>query len=131
MGGRRFGGGGGGAPGGGAPGGGGPGGGGGRGGAATHLSGIINGDTWNGNGTDSAGNLVIWTATFSKSLAPDTTATARNRRPGRLGKVLYPFDGYGWDSLPSQHDLLIRNATVWTNEKEGRLREHGCPCPQR
>ncbi len=121
MGGRRFGGGGGGAPGGGAPGGGGPGGGGGRGGAATHLSGIINGDTWNGNGTDSAGNLVIWTATFSKSLAPDTTATARNRRPGRLGKVLYPFDGYGWDSLPSQHDLLIKNATVWTNEKEGRL----------
>jgi imidazolonepropionase-like amidohydrolase len=121
MGGRRFGGGRGGAPGGGAPGGGGPGGGGGRGGAATHLSGIMNGDTWNGNGTDSAGNLVIWTATFSKSLAPDTTATARNRRPGRLGKVLYPFDGYGWDSLPNQHDLLIRNATVWTNEKEGRL----------
>jgi imidazolonepropionase-like amidohydrolase len=101
-----------------------PGGGGGpgRGGAATHLSGIINGDTWNGNGTDSAGNLVIWTAAFSKALGPDTTGqSARNRRPNRLGKILYPFDGYGWDSLPIQHDLLIRNATVWTNEKEGRL----------
>ena len=108
-------------PGGGAPGAGAGGSGGGRPNPSSHLSGIVNGDTWNGNGTDSAGNLVIWTATFSKTLAPDTTATGRNRRPGRLGKILYPFNGYGWDSLPVQHDLLIRNATVWTNEKEGRL----------
>jgi imidazolonepropionase-like amidohydrolase len=104
---------------GGPPGGGGPGGG--RPGTATHLSGILSGTTWNGNGTDSAGNLVVFSATFSKALPPDTTSAARNRRPGRLGKVVFPFDGYGWDTLPAQHDLLIRNATVWTNEKEGRL----------
>jgi imidazolonepropionase-like amidohydrolase len=98
------------------------GGGGGRGGASTHLSGAVNGETWNGNGTDSSGNLVIWTAAFAKAAAPDSTgANARNHRPSRLGKVLFPFDGYGWDSLPTQHDLLIKNATVWTNEKEGRL----------
>ena len=95
--------------------------GGGRPSNSTHLSGIVNGNVWNGNGTDTAGNLVIWTATFSKLPAPDTTGTARNRRPGRLGKILYPFDGYGWDTLPTQHDLLIKNAIVWTNEKEGRL----------
>ena len=92
---------------------------GGRPGGATHLSGAVNGDIFNGNGTDSTGNLVIWTATFSKAAGPDTTST--RRRPQRIGKVLYPFDGYGWDSLPTQHDLLIKNATVWTNEKEGRL----------
>ena len=28
---------------------------------------------------------------------------------------------YGWDSLPHQENLLIKNATVWTNEKEGIL----------
>ncbi len=93
---------------------------GGRPGGATHLSGAVNGDIFNGNGTDSSGNLVVWTATFSKASPPDTTATAR-KRPERLGKVLYPFDGYGWDSLPTQHDLLIKNATVWTNEKDFRL----------
>jgi imidazolonepropionase-like amidohydrolase len=93
---------------------------GGRPGGATHLSGAVNGDIFNGNGTDSSGNLVIWTATFSKASSPDTTATA-HKRPERLGRVLYPFDGYGWDSLPTQHDLLIKNATVWTNEKEFRL----------
>lgn len=87
---------------------------------STHLSGTLNGDLFNGNGVDSAGELVVWTATFSKAAAPDTSGTTR-RRPERVGKVLYPFDGYGWDSLPTAHDLLIRNATVWTNEKEGRL----------
>lgn len=88
--------------------------------AATRLSGIVNGDTWNGNGTDSSGGLVIWSATFAKA-TPPTPDTTAHRRPGRVGKVLYPFDGYGWDSLPAQHDLLIKNATVWTNEKEGRM----------
>jgi imidazolonepropionase-like amidohydrolase len=86
----------------------------------TRLSGVINGDTWNGNGTDSSGNLVIWTATFAKASPAAADSTPR-RRPTRIGKVQYPFDGYGWDSLPTQHDLLIKNATVWTNEKEGRL----------
>lgn len=103
------------------PGGAGPGGApsGGRPAPAAHLTGIANGDTWNGNGTDSAGKLVIWTATFSKaSLA---TSDSTRKRVARIGKVLYPFDGYGWDSLPKQQDLLIKNATVWTNEKEGRL----------
>lgn len=92
---------------------------GGRPGNSTHLTGAVNGQLFNGNGTDSAGNLVIWTATFSKAAAPDTSET--HHRPQHIGKVLYPFDGYGWDSLPTQHDLLIKNATVWTNEKEGHL----------
>ncbi|MBS1664968.1 MAG: amidohydrolase family protein, partial [Bacteroidetes bacterium] len=86
---------------------------------AAHLSGGVTGTTWNGNGTDSAGNLVVWTAVFTKAApaAPDTS----RRRVARIGKVTYPFDGYGWDSLPKQQDLLIKNATVWTNEKEGKL----------
>lgn len=97
-------------------------GGGGRPGAATHLSGAVSGDTWNGNGTDSAGNLVVWTATLTKAAPASDSTTAGRRRPARIGKVTYPFDGYGWDSLPSQEDLLIKNATVWTNEKEGTLK---------
>lgn len=102
----------------GAPGGRRPGGfGGGR--PAAHLAGVVNNDIWNGNGTDSAGNIVIWTATFSKATPP--TSDSSRKRVAHIGKVTYPFDGYGWDSLPSQHDLLIKNATVWTNEKEGRL----------
>ena len=35
--------------------------------------------------------------------------------------VMYPFNGYGWTDAPKQEDLLIKNATVWTNEKDGIL----------
>lgn len=93
--------------------------GGGRPAQLTHLSGAVYADGWNGNGTDSAGNWVTWTAVWSKASAPESDSS--RKRPLRVGKVTYPFDGYGWDSLPTQRDLLIKNATVWTNEKEGRL----------
>jgi len=89
------------------------------GGAQTHLSGAVYADGWSGNGTDSTGNWVTWTAVFSKASAPE--ADTSRKRPLHIGRVEYPFNGYGWDSLPKQQDLLIRNATVWTNEKEGRL----------
>jgi imidazolonepropionase-like amidohydrolase len=35
--------------------------------------------------------------------------------------VVYPFNGYGLPDEPKQHDLLIKNATVWTNETDGIL----------
>jgi imidazolonepropionase-like amidohydrolase len=92
---------------------------GGRGGATMRLSGVSNGDIWQGNGVDTAGNPLTWTATFVKANEP--VDSARRKFPPRLGKVTYPFGAYGWDSLPHQGNLLIRNATVWTNEKEGIL----------
>jgi len=92
---------------------------GGRGGATMRLSGVSNGDTWQGSGVDTAGNPLTWTASFVKANEP--TDSARRKFPLRLGKVTYPFGSYGWDSLPHQENLLIKNATVWTNEKEGVL----------
>ncbi len=120
---RRPQGGGGGVPGGGGFGGGrGAGGGGGAAVAQYRLSGVSNGMTWNGNGEDTAGNKVTWTASFTAA-APAATDSARRRPnfPQRMAKVTFPFDGYGWEEAPKQENLLIRNATVWTNEKEGRL----------
>ncbi len=105
-------------------GGGGQGGGGGfggrGGGGSVRLFGVNNGTVWQGNGDDSAGNRVLWTATFSKA-ATDKADTTRRRFPMRLGKVTYPFDGYGWDSLPKQETILIKNATVWTSDAAGKL----------
>src|SRR6185503_1413936 len=34
---------------------------------------------------------------------------------------IYPFQAYGWDTLPKQEDVIFKNATVWTNEKDGIL----------
>ncbi len=94
--------------------------GGGRNGGTVRLSGVANGGVWQGNGEDSAGNKVLWTATFVKETV-DKADSTRRKMPLRLGKVTYPFDGYGWEELPKQEVLLIKNATVWTGEKEGRL----------
>jgi len=39
---------------------------------------------------------------------------------------MYPFNGYGWTETPKQEDLLIKNTTVWTNEKDGILETQMC-----
>ncbi|MFT4022159.1 MAG: amidohydrolase family protein [Flavihumibacter sp.] len=84
------------------------------------LSGIDNDGSWQGTGDDAAGNKVLWTGTLLKAGAP--AADAAQKKPvGELGKVTYPFNGFGWDSLPAAKSLLIKNATVWTGEAEGKL----------
>lgn len=89
---------------------------------ATRLSGINNGTEWNGTGIDSMGNNLTWTAIFVKA-AEVKQDSARKKDPPVLGKVTYPFMPYGWDEehQPKQETILIRNATVWTCEKEGIL----------
>ena len=89
---------------------------------ATRLSGISSGTEWNGIGTDSLGNSLTWTATLVKlaEIKPDTT---KKKDIPAVGKVVYPFEPFGWteSNQPKQETILIKNATVWTNEKEGIL----------
>lgn len=100
-------------------------GGGGATGPQYRLTAVVNGDAWNGYGEDTAGNKITWTASLSSASAAtaDNATTGRRNFPQRVGKVTYPFDGYGWEETdaPKQQDMLIKNATVWTNEKEGKL----------
>lgn len=90
---------------------------------ATRLSGYNNGSAWNGTGTDSLGNSFTWTAVLEKAaeVKPDSVV----KKPVvSVGKVLYPFLPFGFEegSQPGQETILIKNATVWTNEKEGVLK---------
>lgn len=91
---------------------------------AVRLSGISNGTEWNGTGTDSSGNSLTWTATFLKAgeVKPDS---AKKKDMPVVGAVTYPFEPFGWDDAqqPKQETILIKNATVWTNEKEGVLQQ--------
>jgi imidazolonepropionase-like amidohydrolase len=88
--------------------------------AGIRLSGTDNGVAWQGNGIDSTGNAVWWTASFVKA-AESKPDSAKKKPATQLGKIVYPFDGYGWEELPKQENILLKNATVWTNEKEGNL----------
>ena len=84
------------------------------------LSGVSTGNIWNGTGEDSSGARFLWTATYIGS-TEQKTDSARKKEAPKFGKVLFPFNGYGWEQLPKPENILIRNATVWTNEKEGKL----------
>jgi imidazolonepropionase-like amidohydrolase len=86
------------------------------------LSGMVNGTQWTGTGEDSSGNRFTWTASYSGALA-EKADSARKRPSGPLGKVTYPFMPFGWEEgqAPKQETILVKNATVWTNEKDGVL----------
>lgn len=86
------------------------------------LTGIINDKTWTGNGYTADGNSVTWTANYSSSYIEKADTTKKERNNNEINTtVVNPFNGYGWAVAPKQEDLLIKNATVWTNEKEGNL----------
>jgi imidazolonepropionase-like amidohydrolase len=86
---------------------------------STRLSGISNGNVWQGTGVDSLGNTLTWKATLLNS----NNKTADSSKPKalpKLGETIYPFAAYGVtaNNLPKQETILFKNATVWTSEKE-------------
>jgi imidazolonepropionase-like amidohydrolase len=85
------------------------------------LSGMSNGDVWNGYGEDNEGNKLTWTATLTTAVAETKTDTAKKKEAAKLGAVTYPFTAFGWTEAQKQATILFKNATVWTNEAEGKL----------
>jgi imidazolonepropionase-like amidohydrolase len=84
------------------------------------LSGYVSGNDLEGNGQLDNGKWISWKATFTDS----KTGPERPKRTTpvpELGKVIYPFVAFGTEEVPKQEDVLFRNATVWTGEKEGKL----------
>ena len=86
------------------------------------LSGYENNKNIEGRGQLESGKWISWNATYSGSATePDNNREKPNPPVPELGKVVYPFTAYGWTELPKQEDVLFKNATVWTSEKEGKL----------
>ncbi|MEO8710984.1 MAG: amidohydrolase family protein [Parafilimonas sp.] len=86
------------------------------------LSGVISSTIWNGSGYDVNGNLVSWNMiTSSPYIEKPDTSKPKEKKSNINATVLYPFDGYGFSEMPKQQDVLIKNATVWTNEADGIL----------
>jgi imidazolonepropionase-like amidohydrolase len=93
----------------------------GRGAEQIKLGGIVGDKSWNGIGTDAKGNKTTWTALLVSQAAATTEKKKENDSTKALAKVTYPFVGFGNETIPSQETILIKNATVWTSEKEGVL----------
>lgn len=77
------------------------------------------GDGWHGNGTGFDGTAV------DVALIPTgSSIEQKEEQPEKLeapGEVIYPFAAHGSTNLPQQENLLIKGATVWTNEAQGIL----------
>ena len=80
---------------------------------------------WDGRGINPFGKEVLWSAIRTKQKAEekelemDTTATDSLFL---LPKMVYPLTAYGQDSLPTEISVLIKNATVWTLDENGILK---------
>jgi len=64
---------------------------------------------------------------FLAKKSPKTDATETKKKdkianPVNMMPVSYPNGAYGFDALPKQETILFKNATVWTNEKDGILK---------
>jgi len=92
-----------------------------RSGKKYRLTGYISGKDLEGKGQLDNGRWIGWKASYTSS----STMPDQRKRPvpplPEPGKVIHPFSAYGREELPKQEDVLFKNATVWTNEKEGNL----------
>ena len=105
----------------------------------TRLTGYREGNNFKGDGELSTGKLVNWTATrtgnapvsTSATSASGTSSSATSASAGSTSvastsavaavnaTLLYPFVGMGNAKKPQPETMLIKNATVWTNEADG------------
>ena len=92
-----------------------------RSGTKYRLSGYISDRNIEGRGQLGDGRWISWKAIYKGPVAENGTRPPRSATIPEIGKVIYPFTAYGSSELPKQENVLFRNATVWTNEKEGKL----------
>ncbi len=84
------------------------------------FSGLKNGAVWNGRGTNPKGEWIDWTAKRTGDIK-SAEKKKEEQEDKELGKVIFPFVAYGAETLPTAKNYLIKNATVWTNERDGIL----------
>ena len=87
------------------------------------LTGYVeNTEKFSGTAIFNDGKEVLWTATKTAPFVnkPDEKET---EKPFKVVPVTYPNLPFGNDQKLAPQNLLFKNATVWTNEKEGILQE--------
>ncbi len=90
------------------------------------ATGSIREGMWQGKIKLLSGKYVNWQAEqISAYEAEPDTAMPDSSVNGIIPEIppflRYPFSPYGFDTLPRQEKILIKNARVWTNEAEGIL----------
>lgn len=66
------------------------------------------------------GTISPWLATYSGVYVAKTKEKPKDKALN-LGKIVYPFTAFGYEEAPAATAVLLKNATVWTNESAGIL----------
>lgn len=87
------------------------------------LSGRRSEDGYLGEGKDKNGDSVKWSLLRIGNIDPKEGKKKKDNKEDvkTTAKVVYPFMGYGNLEMPKAEKVLIKNATVWTNEDDGVL----------
>lgn len=87
--------------------------------------------TLSGTGTAPDGSVFKWTAAYTApapagngggGFARNGQSQPRQPATGPVGAVVYPFAAFGFTEVPKAETVLFKNATIWTNEKDGILK---------
>ncbi|MEX2589138.1 MAG: amidohydrolase family protein [Chitinophagales bacterium] len=86
------------------------------------LSGSISGEKWKGKGQFANGEWFNWEAVKTDSLSKEDKEEEKPESEiFTTEKIYYPFLAYGSNEQPETEELIVKNATVWTNESDGIL----------
>jgi imidazolonepropionase-like amidohydrolase len=96
--------------------------------AKYRLTGRKDGKNYLGKGQTPDGDWADWTLTYTSEIEKEEKDKKEKKDEPKeedktLGQVVYPFSAYGYTEAPYGEGVVIRNATVWTNEEEGILEE--------
>ncbi|WP_340199151.1 amidohydrolase family protein [Ascidiimonas sp. W6] len=84
---------------------------------------VTNQNSIEGKATLANGSKINWVATRQKDETPLKDKSKETEHLlSEFIPVSYPNKTYGWDKLPQAQPMLIKNATVWTNENTGILK---------
>ena len=87
------------------------------------LSGYLSGESpisLRGESVSAGGTLGRWSALYTAA-NPEKAKKETPKSQLASGKLIFPFVAFGNETAPKQETVLLKNATVWTNEKEGVL----------
>jgi imidazolonepropionase-like amidohydrolase len=86
----------------------------------SRIAAYFDGKNIKGEGVDAEGKPISFVANFKEAMkeTPAKPDTAKKSKI-EMGKIVYPFNGYGSETKPQAETILVRNATVWTNEATG------------
>jgi len=82
-----------------------------------------NGSVFEGDGTLPNGKWILWSGIKTSKSDEKKEPSMVKLDSTFISKTWFPNLAFGYDSIPEVRTVVFKNATVWTNEKDGILKD--------